>query len=242
MHRLARRQFLRWVPATAAGLATVWGADDKKKLVLSDPTAGNDRIDITASLLLDPEELRKALGGVDVPKGTIAVKARVKPVDSAIRIDFDDFQIVSHKDGHRATAYAPSQLAGGPALMIKTETTSVGTGPMTRNTGPTWGGVPGTMGRPQQLPGSGSVVGNGGSAAAQANTGVETRDGGSSAAAGKGEDPVLRALKDKAVPVGEIKEPVSGLLYFALEGKHKAKDLTLIYKGPYGRLVLSFGK
>jgi hypothetical protein len=223
--------------AAASGVVLSAVADDKKKLVISDPTAGNEKIDITASLLLEPEQIREALG-VDLPKGTVAVRARVKPVDGPIRIDYDDFQIVSHKDGQRATAYAPTQLSGGPALVIKTETTSVGTGPMTRNTGPTWGGVPGTMGRPQQLPGGGGAVGNSGSGSAEVATGVEAKGGSASGA----KDPVLAALKEKAIPVGEVKEPVSGLLYFALEGKHKPKDVTFIYKGPYGRLVLSFGK
>lgn len=237
-HFYVRRDFVRIAAAAASG-AVLWAADDKKKLVISDPTAGNDKIDITASLLLEPEQIREALG-MELPKGTIAVRARVKPVEGAIRIDYDDFQIVSHKDGQRATAYAPTQLSGGPALVIKTETTSVGTGPMTRNTGPTWGGVPGTMGRPSQLPGGGGAVGNGGSGgSAEVATGVEAK-GGNSAPGSK--DPLLAALKEKSLPVGEVKEPVSGLLYFALEGKHKLKDVTLIYKGPYGRLVLSFGK
>ena len=237
-HRSRRRDFLGMTAAAFGAAVSCWAGDDKKKLVISDPTAGNDRIDITASLLLEPEQIREALG-VELPKGTVAVRARVKPVEGAIRIDYDDFQIVSHKDGQRATAYAPTQLSGGPALVIKTETTSVGTGPMTRNTGPTWGGVPGTMGRPQQLPGEGGIVGNSGRGAAEVATGVEATGG---STGGKKADPLLTALKEKSLPVGEVKEPVSGLLYFALEGKHKLKDVTLIYKGPYGRLVLSFGK
>jgi len=30
------------------------------------------------------------------------------------------------------------------------------------------------------------------------------------------------------------------MLYFALEGKNKPKDLSLLYKGPAGRLVFDF--
>ncbi len=223
----------------AIAAAVGYGAD-KKKLVISDPSAGNERIDITASVLLEPEEIHNALG-MDLPKGVIAIKVRVKPVADPIRIDLDDFQIVSHKDGQRSGPYSPTQLIGGPALVIRTETTSVGTGPMTRNTGPVWGGVPGTMGRPQQLPGSGSAVGSGGESGVTANSGVGSA-GDSGAAKKKQDDPMLAALKEKGLKPEEIKEPTVGLLYFPLEGKHKPKDVSLVYKGVGGRLVLTFGK
>lgn len=224
------------------GLAGIAG-DNKKPLIVSDPTSGNERIDITAGLILDPAEMKNALGGnVDLPqKGLVIVKVRVKPVgDNPIRVDLDDFQLVSHKDGQRSGPYSPTQLAGGgPTLMIKTETTSVGTGPMTRNTGPTWGGVPGTMGRPRQLPADGGMVGNGGSGGVGGvASGVESKGG----SAQGNEDPLLLALREKCLRTEEIKEPVVGLLVFPLEGKHKPKDLTLVYKGVGGRLVLSFGK
>ena len=38
----------------------------------------------------------------------------------------------------------------------------------------------------------------------------------------------------------EITEPVSGLLYFQLEGKVKPKDLELYFKTSAGRLGLRF--
>ena len=41
----------------------------------------------------------------------------------------------------------------------------------------------------------------------------------------------------------ETTEPVSGLLYFFLEGKHKLKQLELLYKSPVGRqMILDFEK
>lgn len=232
---------------TFAALVTVaTSAGDKKPLIISDPTTGNDRIDITAGIILDPEEMRNALGGGEVTlppqRGLAIVKVRVKPVgDNPIRIDLDDFQLISHKDGQRSGPYSPTQLAGnGPTLKIKTETSSVGTGPMTRNTGPTWGGVPGTMGRPQQLPAEGGMVGNG-SAGPEVTSGVEIKGAPAGASKAK-EDPLLVAMKEKCLRSEEIKEPVTGLLVFPLEGKHKPKDLTLVYKGVGGRLVLSFGR
>ena len=50
----------------------------------------------------------------------------------------------------------------------------------------------------------------------------------------------LEALKQKALPDQETKEPLEGLLYFPIEGKVKPKDLSLIYKGPAGKLVMDF--
>ena len=47
-------------------------------------------------------------------------------------------------------------------------------------------------------------------------------------------------LKTKILEEKKTTEPLSGLLYFSLEGKHKPKDLTLQYNGPAGRLVLAF--
>jgi hypothetical protein len=54
------------------------------------------------------------------------------------------------------------------------------------------------------------------------------------------EDPVLAVLKAKVLEEKEISAPASGLLYFSLEGKHKPKDLSLMYSGPAGRLILEF--
>ena len=57
---------------------------------------------------------------------------------------------------------------------------------------------------------------------------------------GQKEDPLLKVLSEKILPEKEGKEPLTGLLYFSLEGKHKAKDLTLQYNGPAGKLNLPF--
>jgi hypothetical protein len=60
--------------------------------------------------------------------------------------------------------------------------------------------------------------------------------------AARKENPLLETLKQKTLPSEVIKESVAGLLFFPLEGKHKVKDLTMVYKGPGGRLVISFGR
>jgi hypothetical protein len=57
---------------------------------------------------------------------------------------------------------------------------------------------------------------------------------------GHKEDPLLPVLKAKVLPEKKSAEPVSGLLYFSLEGKYKPKDLVLQYQTPAGVLSLDF--
>ncbi len=54
------------------------------------------------------------------------------------------------------------------------------------------------------------------------------------------EDPLLEVLKAKVLPEKKTAEPVSGLLYFSLEGKYKPKDLVLQYQTTAGVLSLAF--
>ena len=66
--------------------------------------------------------------------------------------------------------------------------------------------------------------------------GVTPKTGG----AKDGDSRLLGVLKEKALQDQETKKPVEGLLYFALDGKLKPKDVSLIYKGPAGKLVIDF--
>ncbi len=54
------------------------------------------------------------------------------------------------------------------------------------------------------------------------------------------ESPLLALLEAKVLPEKEVKEPLSGLLYFFLEGRHKPKDVALYYRGAAGKLSLRF--
>jgi hypothetical protein len=56
----------------------------------------------------------------------------------------------------------------------------------------------------------------------------------------EGNKNLLKALRAKQFPQKESKEPVEGLLYFPLDGKHKLKNLAVLYRGPAGRLDLEF--
>jgi hypothetical protein len=56
----------------------------------------------------------------------------------------------------------------------------------------------------------------------------------------KGNDALLEVLKAKQLPEKESSEPVEGFLYFPLDGKHKLKNLAVLYRGPAGKLDLEF--
>ena len=81
--------------------------------------AGNDNIELTGTLMIDPAEIRQAVGS-DLGPGIIV--ARVKASNKTgepMRIGPGDFSLLSRKDGDRGDALAPGQLAGGSALIVK---------------------------------------------------------------------------------------------------------------------------
>ncbi|HEY4363665.1 MAG TPA: hypothetical protein VGN17_22050 [Bryobacteraceae bacterium] len=65
--------------------------------------------------------------------------------------------------------------------------------------------------------------------------GVQNRIGDKGAAT-----PPPPQLKEKQFPDKESKTPVQGLLYFGLDGKLKPKDVSLIYDGQAGKLIMEF--
>jgi hypothetical protein len=201
-------------------VAACLGADKKTP----EGTISNSALEITAKLYTDKDDIKKMLGS-DLDGYFTLVDVRLAPkAGSKLAVTRDDFVLRSDKDGQRASPFHPSQIAGSAVLVVST----TGNGSMKAENGGTVWGPP--MGGPPVRAGTdGPTIGNtaGGSQA-------------TSAPAKNQEDPVLSVLKEKVLPEKEIAEPVSGLLYFLLEGKHKPKDLELMYKGPAGRLSLRF--
>ncbi len=221
---------MRYLLSLILVLASLCAAREKTR-----PTgeAGNDNVDIYATPLLEKEQIQAAVGA-ELPPGIIVVQVRVVPKgEEALSVSRDDFQIISHKDGQRSGPFVPSQIVGNSTLVISTVTTPGG-GVGRRNNGPIWGGIPGTMGRPSQMPGDGASAGSATTAETQARAKAVTVD------PKQKEDPLLAILAGKMLADKESKEPLSGLLYFPLEGKQKLKDIELIYKGPAGRLIVPF--
>jgi hypothetical protein len=189
--------------------------------------AGNDDIELVASVIIDRGEVTQAIGE-DLGAGYIAVRMKVTPkTEKPLRISPDDFTIICRKDGQRSVALSPGQIAGTGALVVKPAANQPG-GLGTATNGPVWGGV-----------GMGTSRGAGNSASG--DRGVETKIDNENNKGGKGKDnPLLAALKAKVLADKESLEPIEGLLYFPIEGKVKPKDLAITYKGPAGRLVMEF--
>jgi len=172
----------------------------------------NDLVEITATLLIYPEEVQDALGS-DLGGHYILADVRLVPKDGKkVTISLDDFTLRTAKDGEHTTPFAPTQIAGRGALVVNT------------TEGTSRGGL---------MIGLGGIGGGGGGAGMS-----ETHTTMKSGAKDK-PDPILEVLKQKILPEKETEAPVSGFLYFPME-KQKLKDLELIYKTPEGKLSLRF--
>jgi len=187
----------------------------------------NDQLALTATLIDGKDAIRQELGSglggyFTVLKVTLTPKA-----GKTLAVSRDDFLLRSDKDGQKCQPFAPSQIAGRSTLVISE--TGGGGGMMAENPGPVWGGIGG--GRPQRMGGQNATLGNAGTSSteASAEAGLKQK-----------EDPLLAVLKQKVLPETETTQPLSGLLYFSLEGKHKPKDLELRYAGPGGKLSARF--
>jgi len=188
--------------------------------------AGNGKVSLQGTVITERKALFDLLG-VDLGDGYVVVKIRVLPeTPEGLRVSIDDFTLVSRKDGEKSGALSPSQIFGGTSLVVgraQSGGDSVGT-QETRVGGIGIGGI----GRP-----GGAGVGNGGSTEAGVADAqvVKSRSG---------EDPRMAPLEAKMLADRETKQPVEGLLYFAMERKVKPKDMGLIYSGVGGRLVMDF--
>ena len=191
--------------------------------------AANDRLALHATVYTTKEQVNEQLGS-DLDGYFILVKLTVTPKDGKpLAVVRDDFLLRSYKDGQKSQPFAPTQIAGRGALVVSSQ--AGGGGMSGEQGGPGWGGLGG--GPPMRMPGN-----NGGFGSTTADTSAANSTMRSGAK--DKENPVLVVLKEKILPEKETAEPVAGLLYFSLEGKHKPKDLVLQYTGPAGKLSLSF--
>jgi hypothetical protein len=186
--------------------------------------AGNDDVELVGSVIIDRDEIKQALGGSDLGAGYVLARMKVTPkTEKPLRISPDDFTMVSRKDGQRATAISPGQIAGRSTLVVKAAPEQPG-GLGTMTNGPIWGGI---------------GMGRGGGGGNSKSTPSGTSEVGKVKTDEK-ENPLLEVLKAKVLPDADSVEPVQGLLYFTIDGKIKPKDLAIIYKGGGGRLVMEF--
>lgn len=209
-------------------LALPLAAADKK---IEPAKAGNDNIDLSGLAFVNRADVTKALG-IDPGVDLIVIDMRLMPKnETKLAVSRDDFTLISRKDGQRSQGMHPSQIAGSGVMVVSSRAAGASGGIVQQQRGPIWGGMPGTGGRPRRLGGDNDV-----SAIDPGETRASITD------TKEKDNPVLAALKQKELPQAEIAEPAAGLLYFLFEGKHKLKDLELMYKGPGGNLMLDFEK
>jgi len=193
-------------------------ASAARKVISPQTSAGNEQIDIVATISLSQEEVTGKLGA-DPGKGIVLLQVRITPkTDKPVEISPDDFILLAHDDGERSKPFTPAEIAGQGALVVANTA-----GAKTTKTG-TSVGIGGIMG------GSGGSPGN--SKEIVLNSKMDTKSQGNQA--------LLEALKAKQLPQKESAAAVEGFLYFPLDGKHKLKNLAVLYRGPAGKLDLEF--
>jgi hypothetical protein len=180
----------------------------------------NQDIIVYVTLYYTPEQVKEHLGS-DLQGHYIVADVKVEPkYGKEIAIDRDDFMLRTDKDGERTKPFAPTQIAGRGALVIR-QTSDGGGGAMAQENDPVYGGIPGTVGGPLGYPGGGVIGSGGGGGVAGADAKAET-------GAHEKENPILKVLRERALPEKKTEQPVSGLLYFPME-KQKLKDLEMYY-------------
>ncbi|MCX6588347.1 MAG: hypothetical protein NTX13_17420 [Acidobacteria bacterium] len=183
----------------------------------------DDRIQIKATVYPDRADIKRLLGS-DFDGAIIVVDLTVTPLgEEPLDIQREQFQLFSTRDAQRSPPFHPAQLAGRGALVLGQAPGGGGTYVGNNPTGPRLGGIP---------LGNGGMVGGAG---AGAGTSLESKG-----MTDTKEHPVLKVLKEKVLPEGKSLKPVSGLLYFGFDGKQKAKDLELFYRGPAGKFAVRF--
>jgi hypothetical protein len=218
---------LHFAAAILLSLSGSWAADKE----VPPARAGNDDVDITGTAIFTRDEAAKVLG-TDPGMALIVVQLNVKPKSEAkITLSRDDFTMISRRDGQKSQAMHPSQIAGSGVMVVSSRGPGAGGGMIGQQRGPIWGGMPGTGGRPTRIGGDNDVA-----SVSEAETRAQIGN------TKEKDNPLLDALKKKELPQTRISEETSGLLYFVFEGKHKRKDLELMYKTTGGTLILDFEK
>ena len=190
-----------------------------KKVISPTTSAGNDQVDIIATIVLSQEEVAQKIGA-DPGKGIVLLQVQVNPkTDKPVEVSPDDFILLSHDDGERSKPFEPEEIAGKGALVVSNSAD----GTKVKKTGSTFG-MGGIMGGAGGSPGNPRVT--------VLNSKMDDKR--------RGDEALVKALKAKELPAREAKDPVSGFLYFPLDGKHKLKNLAVLYRGPAGRLDLEF--
>jgi hypothetical protein len=179
-------------------------------------TGENDDLILTATLYTDPADI-KDLVGSDLDGHYFVAAVKVQPkYGKTVAVSRDDFQLHCFDGNDTARPFIGSQIAGQSTLVVG----KVGDEDGKHKSKPrlTLGGMGGLTGPTTEYDNAPAKV-------------KDEHD------AGK---PTLeKTLNEKILPEGSIEQPLSGLLYFAME-KHKLKDMELVYGAKETRIAIRF--
>jgi hypothetical protein len=185
----------------------------------------NEDVIVTATLYFSPEDVKELLGN-DLGGHFVVADVKVEPkYGKEITVARDDFLLRNLETVERSTPFAPSQIAGKAALVIKRagdkDDDSTGEKKSRR---PTFSGI---------------GIGAGGSSPGN-DSGVDRNVSAKMQNADEPKDVALeKLLNEKQLPEKTADRPVSGLLYYPFE-KIKLKNMQLDYGGKTNRIVLRF--
>jgi hypothetical protein len=187
-------------------------------------------VEITARLIIDPQGQIKAVGS-ELNRQYVIVELSVTPRGGyPLTLSRDDFLLRSERDNERATADSPDRIAGAAVLVLGSGRTT--RAPIHSESGdPVYvGGIPGTgTGPPRRVGVQNDTFGTGpGSSSSSVNSSTAKTT------------PLLDALRNKELPLGETGKRASGYLYFSVDPKQKAKNFHLHFKGPTESADLRF--
>jgi hypothetical protein len=192
-------------------------------------TAKAADLEISARVIADKDAQIQAVGS-DLNRQYVIVELKVKPRGGyPVTVQREDFLLRSARDAERSTAESPDRIAGS-AVLVLGATGGGGRGMFSEAGDPVFvGGLPGTGSRPRRIGADDTTIGNAGGTSETTVTSSKAKV-----------NPVLTALRDKELPLGELGKPASGYLYFAVDPKQKTKNFWLHYKGAGGAADLRF--
>jgi hypothetical protein len=203
-----------------AGVVLAGSLLASKKVVSPTQSASSDDADLGVVITLAQPEVAQKIGA-DPGPGIVLVEVHfTNRTDHPIQVGPDDFILLAHDDGERNHPFSPAEIAGKGALVLHSTTTANSATGTTTTVG--LGGI--------------FTGGSGAGNHSTASKGVDSQMDDKKA----GNDALLAALKAKQLADSDVKDTADGFLYFSLNGKHKLKDLALLYRGRAGKITIEF--
>ncbi|MGH9558251.1 MAG: hypothetical protein ACRD30_03360 [Bryobacteraceae bacterium] len=135
-----------WIAAAISTLAFA------KDVTSASREIANDRVQLSASVMVGPEAVNQAVGA-DLGMGWVVARMKVAPkTEKPLPIGPDDFTMICRKDGQRTVAMLPGQIAGKGELVVRPSARQPGD-EGTQTNGPIWGGVTASNKSGNQPPG-----------------------------------------------------------------------------------------